>query len=203
MKPLGKYFVGFVTVLAGAGCTQHHSDDGIQPLVTGSATSQPVLSASPSHSPGQPGGVRAHVQYQVTSGADTRVLVAFIEAHARSMIRQRVTGQLAKLATPRELARQRQAIRFARRHNYTVPTHPVVRIPSITRTRPRQRQVGVCLWLPSTEYLDRQTGRSPAGQVPQSWAAAIAILRRQTVSWKVDRVSSPTDHEKLSCGGRP
>lgn len=147
--------------------------------------------------------MRVHVEYQVAPGPDAKALVTFIAAHATSVIRQHVTRQLEAVTTSAELSRQRAAIRFATRQHYTVPPEPIVRIVSVARDGARNRQVGMCLWLPSTEYVDAATGRLPSGDVPQAWVQAIAILQRQTVTWKVDRVSSPTNPNRLSCGGTP
>lgn len=146
--------------------------------------------------------MRVHVQYQVRPDDATKALVAFIEARTVSVIRQHSTAILGKVATPAELVRQRRAINFAARRNYTVPTEPIIEILSVTGVGAR-RQVGACLWLPSTEYVDATTGQPPSGQVPRSWAGAIATVRRQTVAWKVDSLSAPRDNEALRCGGRP
>lgn len=182
---------------------QPATDHGIQPLVTRAATSVGTAESPPPSTPTDSTGVQPQVQYEVPPGPETKALVKFLTAHTMSVVRKRVTRQLKEVAMPAELARQRQVIRFAALHDYTVPLHPVALIVSISRDDARQRHIGVCLWLPSTEYVDARTGRPASGQVPQSWAPAIASLHRLTVTWKVGSLSPARDYHQISCGGSP
>lgn len=195
-------------VLAGAaveaGCTQQApSGNGVHPPATvsepsGGTTVQTPASPSPD-APDVP-EVEVEVRYSVPPDEASRTLVAFIRAHAESVISGEEAPGLAQLTTQTEYRRQLISLRFADRRGYVVPTGP--RIAIVSRQPQEFGQVlGVCLWLPSTEFVDAHTGQSPSGPVPREWAPAFATLREQTVTWKVDKLSPPAGSSRISCGG--
>lgn len=213
---VGPVLVGTVlagAALAGTGCTQQApGPEAQQPVVTVSepSGSSPDLTAtepsesSPDLTATEPTSDRpivdVHTRYDVPPDEATRALVAFVRARTESVIAGHDTPELARLTTEPEHRRQLANIRFALRQGYTVPTDPWVAV--VTRQRRSFGQVlGVCLWLPSVEFVDPETGQPPSGPVPQRWAPALATLRQQTVTWKVDKLSAPADPGSITCGG--
>ncbi len=198
-------------VLAGAaveaGCTQQApSGNGVHPPATVSEPSGGTTVPTPaSPSPDAPDApdvleVEVEVRYSVPPDEASRTLVAFIRAHAESVISGEEAPGLAQLTTQTEYRRQLISLRFADRRGYVVPTRPRIAIVS-RQSREFGQVLGVCLWLPSTEFVDAHTGQSPSGPVPREWAPALATLREQTVTWKVDKLSSPAGSSRISCGG--
>lgn len=200
--PVAVALVG--AVLAGAGCTQQApTGEGRQPradvLTPSPATDSTPLAVTTSP-PANRQAVEVHVRYDVPPDDASRTLVAFVRAHAKSVIAGRATPELARLTTQPEHRRQVAAVRFAVRRGYTVPTDPRVAVVSRQRTDFGQ-VLGVCVWLPSTEFMDTITGQRPHGPVPREWVPAVATLRKQTVTWKVDKLSAPANPGSMTCGG--
>lgn len=165
---------------------------------SGGTTVQTPASPSPD-APDVP-DVEVEVQYSVPPDEASRTLVAFIRAHAESVISGEEAPGLVRLTTQTEYRRQLTSLRFADRRGYVVPTRP--RIAVVSRQRHTFGQVlGICLWLPSTEFVDAASGQPPSGPVPQRWAPAYAKLTGQTVTWKVDKLSPPAGSSRISCGG--
>jgi hypothetical protein len=81
-----------------------------------------------------------------------------------------------------------------------VPTRPEVAVVESLSPSPGQALLGVCLWLPSTEFVDELTGVSPAGPVPEEWLPAVAQLSRRQVTWVVDTLKPPTTEFMPDCG---
>jgi len=130
-------------------------------------------------------------------------LVAFVREHAASINSGRVTPGLEAVTTPRELARQRAVVDYAVAKGYVVPSTPVIRVRSVLDESASSKALAACLWLPSTEYLDRETGEPPNGPVPSVWAPAVATVRLVDLTWSVDNLRRPEDQTKINCGSDP
>ena len=130
-------------------------------------------------------------------------LVSFVKAHAESVNSGDVTPLLVTVTTPAELARQRQVVDFAVAQGYVVPSEPVVRVVSVLQRSAKTEVLGTCFWLPSTEYREADTGRSPSGPVPRAWAPAVATLRLANLTWSVDTLSKPDNETTIRCGSNP
>ncbi len=184
-----------------AGCSEATTPDPASGLVHNpplQVTSSPVRSSSTPAAPGGPATVRASIG--VPRSRAVAALLSFVEAHAESVNSGRVTRRLVSVTTPTELARQRQVVGFAAANGYAVPTTPSVQVVSVIDRSPTLARLGACFWLPSTEYQDARTGRSPAGPVPQAWAPAVATVRLVKMTWSVDNLSKPDNQTTIRCG---
>lgn len=191
--------------LSGVGCTQQTpTGDLVQPPTTVTEPSTGTA-AQPLTTPSTEGidsaGVQVHARYDVPPDNATRALIAFLRARTESVIVGQQSPQLSRLTTRQEHRRQVTSIRFAVRQGYTVPSEPFVAVVSRHR-RSFGQVLGVCLWLPSVEFVDAESGQPPSGPVPRQWAPALVTLRQQTVTWKVDKLSAPADPGSITCGGK-
>ena len=92
-------------------------------------------------------------------------------------------------------------VAFAAQHGYVVPDVPRVAVVSATTPTAGTASLGVCLWLPSTEYVDADTGQPPSGPVPERWVPAVATLSEGSVTWMVDMLTSPDNISTVNCRG--
>lgn len=160
-----------------------------------------VSPASPTSDGGQP--VRVEASIGVPGSRAVAALVPFVQAHAESVNAGRVTADLVSATTPAELARQRQVVAFASAQGFLVPSTPVLRVVSVLDRSASVARFGICLWLPSTEYVDARTGRPPNGPVPQTWAPAVATVRLANLTWSVDNLREPDNETTIGCGSNP
>ena len=162
-----------------------------------SVSTPPTTSATAEHP------VTVEASIGVPPSRAVTALVSFVKAHAESVNSGQVTRLLVSVTTPAELARQRQVVDFAVAQGYVVPTTPVVRVVSVLHRSATTRALGTCFWLPSTEYRESATGRSPSGPVPRAWAPAVATLRLANLTWSVDTLSKPENQMTITCGSNP
>jgi len=181
------------------GCSQGTAAPPSKPTVD-----NPTLSISPPPTT-TPGAAVVSVQASigVPSSQAVTALVSFVKAHAESVNSGRVTRLLVAVATPAELARQRQVVDFAVAKGYVVPSTPMVRVVSVIDKSATAKSFGTCFWLPSTEYQDAKTGQPPSGPVPKVWAPAVATVRLAKVTWSVDTLSEPDNETTIRCGSNP
>jgi hypothetical protein len=130
------------------------------------------------------------VQLTTRESPASRAFVEFIAARVDSMRAGEVTTLLRHRSTPAQLRTQSEAVGYAANHGLTVPSRPRVAVVS-TKTTGGAVTLGVCLWLPSTEFVDSVTGTPPGDDIPRAWLPATATLVRSGVTWVVDTVVSP------------
>ena len=196
---------GALTLLGATGCSSDGSGDRRGGAVSNpglpSPTGSTATSGAPtSQAPGDEDRVRVLAQVRVRSGPVTRTLTRFVAAHATSVIAGRPTATLRRVSTAAELRRQVAVVDYAVAHGLTVPARPRIAVVSSRRPSPDRAVLGVCLWLPSTEYVDELSGQPPNGPVPRQWLPAEAFVTRQTVTWRVDKLSA-TSGARVDCGG--
>jgi hypothetical protein len=188
------------TALGVTGCSDQASpgkepDQGaVNPTVVVSP-SQTSVTSSPD--------VRVRASLGVPRTAAVAAVLAFVRAHAESVNAGRVTPRLAAVSTPAELARQRRVVAFAVEQGYVVPRMPVLRVMSLLDESATEVRLGVCFWLPSTEYVDARTRDSASGPVPKAWAPAVTTVRLAHLTWSVDTVSEPDNETTIDCGSQP
>ena len=165
----------------------------------------PTLSVStpPTTSPSAVAPITVEASLGVDPSRAVTALVSFVKGHAESVNSGRVTRLLVSVTTPAELARQRQVVDFAVAQGYVVPTSPEIKVVSVLRRSATTQVLGACFWLPSTEYRESQTGRSPSGAIPRAWAPAVATLRVANLTWSVDTLSEPDHQTTIRCGSHP
>lgn len=192
---------GLVAFLSTAGCSDSSPSAGGAGPVDNPTVS--VASVAPSTAYDTGGPVRVQASLGVPSSPAVRALVAFVKAHAESVNSRQATPLLAKVSTATELAKQRQVIGFAADKGYVVPIAPVLRVVSVQARSATSQALAVCLWLPSTEYVDSVTGKPPNGPVPKAWAPAIATVRLANMTWSVDNLGEPSNETTIRCGDNP
>jgi hypothetical protein len=196
--------VGVASLAVVAGCS---SDTGPDPEpVHNAGLSDPGDAGTPK-TPSEPtpaavttGPVRVSTMLRVPASGATRALTAYVEAHARSVITGGARPALRAVTSDAEYRRQLRVIAQARDQGLTVPRRPRLAVVAVRSTASRV-DADVCLWLPSTEYLDPATGVSPAGPVPQEWLPAVAHIIRAPTTWIVDKLSTPETEFAPDCGG--
>jgi len=134
--------------------------------------------------------VQVDVQLTTRQSPASRAFVEFIAARVDSMRGGEVTTLLRRRSTPAQLQAQSEAVSYAANRGLTVPSRPRVAVVS-TKATGGTVTLGVCLWLPSTEFVDSVTGAAPGDEVPRAWLPATATLVRSGVTWVVDTVVSP------------
>lgn len=144
--------------------------------------------------------VSVQADLQVTAGTDVEVLLQFIEEHARSVNAGYSTPRLRAVTSAALLADQEDVIGWAGSQGYGVPDHPRVAVVAAERSA-RTSSFDVCLWLPSTEFVNRATGESVDPRVPAAWKPARATLTRHNVRWRVDRLANSDEKPATMCGG--
>ena len=172
------------------------------------SSSDPTEPASTSDGSGAPsdavvttGPVRVDVQLRVPKSAATEAFASYVEEHARSVIGGSPTPGLRDVTSPAEYDRQVQVVNDARDRGLVVPTRPQVAVVAARSTDDGETELGVCLYLPSTEFVDKITGVSPAGQVPDTWAPAVATVAKETLTPVVDKLGQPGTTFAPDCGG--
>jgi hypothetical protein len=186
-----------LTSICIAGCS------GSEPARPDSGVDNPTIAVSPSAGPETSASVRVRASIAVPRSPAVEALVSFVQAHAESVNAGRVTPALVSVSTPAELTRQRRVVAFAIAQGYAVPGSPVVHVVSVLAKSPAVTRLGVCFWLPSTEYVDARTGDAVNGPVPRQWAPAVATLRLAGVTWSVDTVREPDNETTIGCGSNP
>lgn len=188
-----------VVAVVPAGCSSQDSDPS-RTGPSGHPASNPtlVLPSAPTTT-----AVSVQVDLQVPSSPAIDAVLDFVHGHAESVRAGRPTARLIDVTSRDELARQRTVIGYAADRGWTVPPRPILRVVSAQRVAADREQVGVCLWLPSTEYVDATTGKPPTGTVPEAWAPAIADVRRVAVTWVIDSMVRPGTKVTMTCGSRP
>ncbi len=178
-----------------------HVPGGPSPATTTSSDPAPHAQSGPSSAIVTTGPVRVSVRMRARSGPAGDALRTFILERTRSIIAGDATPRLRKVSSAAEYARQRLVIGDAAQRGLTVPTRPLAVVVRAQRRRDDRILLGVCLWLPSTEFVDEVTGVSPAGPVPPEWLAAVAHASKQPMTWVVDRLTSPRTAFVPDCGG--
>lgn len=173
------------------------SNPGLSPPTM---TDQPSTEPLPPEQPAQ-NEVSVALTLQVSEGPQTRAFKAYLRARAESLNAGIASPALARLSTARELARQRAVITSAFEQGFVVPRRPRAAVVSLARLANDRAALGVCFYLPSTEYRNRITGGSPYGDVPKRWQPAVVGLTRSRVTWKVDRLDQPTERQIPDCRG--
>ncbi len=203
LAPVTAVLLGFLL-----GCTPDRTPDATPVHVPGASTSSAAPQATKRESQATPttpivttGPVIVSTRLKVPRDPTTEAFAAFVEAHARSVIAGVAIPALREVTSPAEYARQVRVITDARDRGLTVPTRPRIVVVEARRPDPRQAELGVCLYLPSTEFVDQITGVSPAGPVPATWVPAVATLSRETVTWVVDKLGQPDRHFAPECRG--
>lgn len=185
-----------------AGCSQSPAHEPV-----GRPVDNPTISVSspPTSEPPGTATTPVTVRADLLIGRTPAVaaVVAFVKAHAESIDAGRVTPSLVAATTPAQLARQRQVVAFAVASGFAVPTEPVLRVVRVLDHPASGESLAVCLWLPSTEYVDAETGQPPNGPVPAQWAPAVATVRLEKVTWSVDTLKEPDHQTTIRCGGNP
>lgn len=202
-------------VVLSAGCSADDGTDATPVHVTGASVSSSDPSDPSTESPGSPrvstspvslpaptsGSIRVSMLLQVPASDATRVFSAYVDEHARSVIAGEPSPGLRDVTSASEYARQTQVVGDARDRGLTVPSRPRVAVVSSREVGAGHVDLGVCLWLPSTEFVDEITGVSPAGPVPEQWAPAVAQVSRATMTWVVDKLGQPATKYAPDCRG--
>ncbi len=199
---------GILVLCLGAllvGCTSDSDKPATSPIhnpgLSQSESTTPVAPTADPIDPGDAERVKVHMRLLVPSGPETKALSAFIAAHARSIRVGQPTGSLKRVASAAEYQRQLGVIRYARENGLTVPSDPNVAVVDRRELDSGGVALGVCLWLPSTEYVDQITGNPPSGPVPERWMPAVATVTQQTKTWFVDKLAAPEQRNAPICGG--
>jgi hypothetical protein len=144
--------------------------------------------------------VRVEAEVLVSPGADVRALLMFVEEHARSVNAGYSTPRLRAVTAPALLAGQEEVIGWAGSQGYGVPDRPRVAVVAAARAG-QTSYLDLCLWLPSTEFVDRATGAAVDPSVPATWKPARATLARHNERWRVDRLANADEQKPTVCGG--
>lgn len=184
-----------VTVLLFSGCTK--PDGAPVQIVPGTEpTRAPATSSASARD-----AVRVEVSLKVGASRETKALTAYLRARTESFLRGSITPRLRAHATRSEFRRQRGLVRSAVEGGFTVPARPRAAVIGRQRPAPKTTVLDVCFYLPSTEYLDQTTGKSPYGEVPRRWQPATVRMVKSPVTWKVAKVVPPPKQGGPTCRG--
>jgi hypothetical protein len=145
--------------------------------------------------------VRLDLRLEVPESDATKAFAAYVMEHARSVIAGAPTTRLREITSSAEYDRQVQVVGEAKDRGLTVPTRPQVTVLESRPAGSGATLLGVCLYLPSTEFVDRVTGVSPAGEVPDTWVPAVATVANETLTPVVDKLGQPGTTFAPACGG--
>jgi hypothetical protein len=211
MRTLG-IGLALLAVMAAACDTSTSDDVELGPATGGDQSStSPETSTATSGNGSPPVPVSTdpvEVSTKVTVDADMRVeqsgateaFIEFVRAHAEAVNTGYPTDALKAITTPRQLAKQARTITWAGEHGLGVSNHPRVGIVGARDTGTDEAWLDTCLWLPSTEFVDRASGLPVNGSVPAVWKAAGATLTRQNDVWRLDTLVQATEENTTNCG---
>jgi len=191
------HVVAFVVMVVCSGCTSQQAAPSDRDSEPGTE-----LSTTPADpSPQLPRAIRVDVVSRVGASPEATAFAAYVRARTASFLAGSATPSLRLHTTGRELRRQQGLVTSAVESGFTVPAQPRVALVGRQRVASDATVLGVCLYLPSTEYVDAITGDSPYGDVPQRWQAAVVRLVSSPVTWKVDKVVPPPKAGGPNCRG--
>lgn len=184
-----------------SGCT---SQEPAAPESGGAAGTDPSTAPTdrtPRSLPPPSERLRVEVTSRVGTGPETQAFTSYLRARTESFRTGSSTPALRAQTTKRELRRQQMLVTSAMQSGFTVPARPRAAVVDRHRVTATATLLQVCLYLPSTEYVDKITGESPYGDVPRRWQAAVVRLVNTHVTWKVDKVVPPPDQGGSNCRG--
>jgi hypothetical protein len=86
-------------------------------------------------------------------------LVEYLDARQTSMRERRITPEMVETATFQWIQQQRAVIADAKERGWTVPAEAKMRVVGVDEDGP-DAVVRVCMWAPSVDFIDANTGKS-------------------------------------------
>lgn len=103
-------------------------------------------------------------------------LVEYLRARQASMRERRIVPDMVETATFQWIQRQRAVIADANRRGWTVPARARVRIVGV-RPNGADAVVRVCMWGPSVDFVDTETGESVQPEVRQWYPFDVRMVQ--------------------------
>ena len=120
-------------------------------------------------------------------------LVDYLEARQESMRERRITPAMVETATFQWIQRQRAVIADAKERGWTVPDEARMRIVGV-RDRGADAIVRLCMWGPSVDFIEVDTGR-PVRPEKRQWYPFDVKMVQAGEHWYV----SAAAQGKFSC----